>query len=199
MGQRNHLAYGLFNIFFLTILHTFTLSASYFRDFTMIIKLVARSLRNFCGDTKGASAIEFAIIGSLFLLFLFGLFGVGMRYAGNVALENTVYEAGRFVRTGQAQAMGQAAFLKAVCEGVTPPLTCGDLHFDIRTFDSFENAELTAPQENDDSYSYDPGGRNEVVVVRAFYKWPLLSYLPAPGEDAPDVLVATAVFRNEPF
>lgn len=165
----------------------------------MNMSVGAGIVRRFCRDTKGASAIEFAIVGSLFLVFLFGLFGAVLQYAGNVALEKTVYEAGRFVRTGQAQALGREGFLKAVCDGVTPPLTCDDLHFDIQTFESFKDAELTGPQEDVDDYRYQPGGRNEIVVVRAFYEWPLLTYLPTFGEGRQGVLVATAAFRNEPF
>ncbi len=169
----------------------------------LIFNAGVRRLRNFLRNRKGASAIEFAIVAGPFLLLFFGLFDAALRYAGNVSLEHTVSEAGRFVRTGQAQQLGEKAFKQRVCEDVAPPISCNGLHFDIRTFESFEAAELTSPLNSDDElrddFSYQPGGRNEIVVVRAFYEWPLLTYLPFFGQYGQGVLVATAAFRNEPF
>jgi hypothetical protein len=60
--------------------------------------------------------------------------------------------------------------------------------------------------------SYTPGVGGDIVIVRAFYEWDLLAKLPImpvgnnhidtrlsnmPNGDR--VLIATAVFRNEPF
>ncbi|MFD0988102.1 TadE/TadG family type IV pilus assembly protein [Methyloligella solikamskensis] len=170
-----------------------------------------RHLRRFRRDKKGASALEFAIIGSVFMLLLLGLFDVALRYAGNVALEKTVSEAGRLIRTGQAQQGSKEAFLQAVCDGVTPPLTCDKLRFDVQTYDSFGAADRALPQDDEDNYRYQPGGRNDIVVVTVFYEWPLLSFLPSlfrgtydkslsgDPDDDDGRLVAAAAFRNEPF
>ncbi len=155
--------------------------------------------RGFSRDTKGASALEFAIVAAPCLLLLLALFDVALRYAGNVALEHAVSEAGRFIRTGQAQQWGEEGFKQKVCAEVTPPITCDGLRFDVQTFDSLKNVELTGPKENNEDYSYQPGGRNEVVVVRVFYEWPLINYLPGFGDWGQENLIATAVFRNEPF
>ncbi|ODA66382.1 TadE-like protein [Methyloligella halotolerans] len=161
--------------------------------------------RGFLRNREGASAIEFAIVGGPFLLLLIGLFDIGLIYAGNTALDQTVAEAGRFIRTGQAQQWGEAAFRKRVCEELGPLLSCQYLHFDVRTFDNFQAAQLTDPFDNKgklkEQFSYDPGTRNEVVVVRAFYEWPILKNFPVAFGfgNSERLLVATAAFRNEPF
>ncbi|XSG81584.1 MAG: TadE/TadG family type IV pilus assembly protein [Methyloligella sp. ZOD6] len=165
-------------------------------------RIVWRS--GFLRDRRGASAIEFAIVATPFLLLLIGLFDIGLRYAGNFALEQTVYEAGRFIRTGQAQQWGEEGFKQRVCQEIAPPISCNGLHFDVRTFNSFSAAELTDPFNADgelrENYSYDPGGRNDVVIVRAFYEWPILENFPSMfGGSGKRLLVATAAFRNEPF
>jgi hypothetical protein len=54
------------------------------------------------------------------------------------------------------------------------------------------------------SWSYDPGTGGDVVVVRAFYEWPLTVLFPKdidPGnmQNGDRLLAATTVFRNEPF
>ena len=160
--------------------------------------------RGFLRDRKGASALEFAILGGPFLLLLIGLFDIGLIYAGNFALDHAVSDAGRYIRTGQAQQWGEEGFRKRVCSETGPLLSCEYLHFDVRTFDSFSKAELTDPFDKEgklrEDFGYDPGGRNDIVVVRAFYEWPILKKFPTAfgWGDGERLLVATAAFRNEP-
>jgi hypothetical protein len=51
--------------------------------------------------------------------------------------------------------------------------------------------------------SYTPGGAGDIVVVRLYYQWPV--YVTLLGNDLSNLsggrrlLVATSVFRNEPF
>lgn len=174
-----------------------------------ILRLKRLGLRCFLRDRKGASALEFAIVGAPFLLLLIGLFDIALLYIGNFALEQTVSEAARFIRTGQAQQWGETAFKNRVCANAGPVLDCSHLSFDVRVFPDWAAVELTPPidkEKSNQTYSYEPGARNEIVVVRAFYEWPFLKNFPtafdpqAPGsESGKRTLVATAAFRNEPF
>jgi Flp pilus assembly protein TadG len=165
-------------------------------------------LLRFAQNRSGASALEFAIIGVPLILLLLAIFEIAFIYMGNFSLENAVNQAARLVRTGQAQNFNAASFKQSVCEALLPPLSCEGLKLDVRTFDSFGSSELTSPVDGQGNmkqdFSFDPGARNDVVVVRAFYEWPLLKAFPAPIDFATPnngspVLIATAAFRNEPF
>ena len=54
-----------------------------------------------------------------------------------------------------------------------------------------------------EDFGFDPGGSNDIVVVRAFYEWdlmtPLLSAPLANLSGNRRLLQSTVVFRNEPF
>ena len=72
---------------------------------------------------------------------------------------------------------------------------------DVRTLPSFNNgATLTAPVAT--KTCWDPGGPNSIVLVRGYYKWPLLTPLlqaaigGAPGNRQ---INFSAVFANEPY
>jgi hypothetical protein len=79
---------------------------------------------------------------------------------------------------------------------------------DVQKFDTFADINLSPPiDENgnlDLSYKYDPGNGGDIVVVRAYYEWPLTVQLL--GLDLSNMasgnthlLSAAAAFRNEPF
>lgn len=62
---------------------------------------------------------------------------------------------------------------------------------------------------DDSNFGFDGGEGNEVVVIRAFYSWPVTPALPALIElmglrpkmpqTGAYLLLSTAIFRNEPF
>jgi len=169
-----------------------------------------RLLRRFGGDASGTSALEFAIVASPLILVLLAVFQVAFVYYANFTLENAVDRAARLVRTGQAQSLNATKFKNEVCKQLTAPLTCDKLKLDVRKYTSFGGAasDLTQPLNSKDNlkdnFSYDPGARSDVMVVRAFYPLDIGSLLPAEISlsnmaDNNRVLVATAAFRNEPF
>lgn len=168
------------------------------------------SFRRFRGDQSGASALEFAIVAAPLLLLLLAVLQVGLVFFANFALEGVTERAARLVRTGQAQKFTQAQFKSEVCKHLSAPLSCGGLKLDVRKYSSFGDAGsgLTEPLDSQgnikSNFSYDPGSRSDVVVVRAFYPLDIGSMLPAEislsnmaGNSR--VLIATAAFRNEPF
>ncbi len=78
----------------------------------------------------------------------------------------------------------------------------------MRKYSQFSSISLTVPIDSAgnlkaDQMQYTPGTGGEIVVVRAYYHWPV--YLNKLGNDLSDVssgkhlLAATAAFRNEPF
>lgn len=176
-------------------------------------------LGGFGRNSSGASALEFAIVAGPFLVLVFGIFAVGLAFAGNMTLENAVAQGARLIRTGQAQGQGFDAgtFKTEVCKYLTAPLSCGGLKLDVRTFSTFGSSNLTNPLDSNGNlksgFSYQPGAGGDIVVVRGFYEWNLLAALPImPVSHSQSIdtrlsnmpngnrlLMATVAFRNEPF
>lgn len=169
-----------------------------------------RGIRQFGGDASGASALEFALVATPLLLLLLAVLQVALVYFANFTLESAVERAARLVRTGQAQSFSASQFKTEVCKQLLPPLSCSKLQLDVRKYSSFAGAGsgLTQPLNSKgdlkNDFSYDPGARSDVMVVRAFYPLDIGAMLPEEislsnmaGNNR--VLIATAAFRNEPF
>jgi Flp pilus assembly protein TadG len=169
-----------------------------------------RGIRRFHGDASGTAALEFALVATPFFFLLLAVLQVALVYFANFMLDNAVDRAARLIRTGQAQSFSAAKFKTEVCKQLTAPLFCDNLKLDVRKYSSFAGAgsDLTQPLDSNgdlkSKFSYNPGARNDVMVVRAFYPFDIGALLPAEislsnmsGNGR--VLVATAAFRNEPF
>ena len=160
----------------------------------------------------GIAAVEFALIAVPFFFLIFGLLEVCLLFIMSAILEHGVGEAARQIRTGQMQqnGFGQVAFKTAVCAELFDLLDCdAKLRFDVKTFSSFTNTSAPdvidpATGDLDDSgFGFSPGGKNEIVVVRAFYEWdlitPVMSAPLANMSNGRRLIQATVAFRNEPF
>ena len=171
-----------------------------------------RLLRRLIRSENGAAAVEMALVATPFLMLLFGIVEIGMIFLISASLENGMDLAARTVRTGQFQTGGTAtaaAFKTAICNsfGWFQADCITNLSVDVRTFATF--ASVTAPQPvqngtfNASALTFDPGNANDIVVVRAYYKWTLLApmfnqaFQQLNGGVA--LLTATAAFRNEPY
>lgn len=168
------------------------------------------TLRFFRKERSGAAAIEFAIVAAPFFALLFALIEIGLVFFGSFTLENAVDEAGRMIRTGQAQQQGfsEDRFKEEVCNNVYALFDCmTGLKIDVRKFDDFTGVNLPPPLNGEgelqDNFQYDPGVGGEIVVVRAFYEWSLIANIPGAGlgnmGNGSRLVTATATFRNEPF
>ncbi|MEM6616536.1 MAG: TadE/TadG family type IV pilus assembly protein [Pseudomonadota bacterium] len=167
-------------------------------------------LRRFGRNKDGAAAVEFALIAIPFFALLFAILETALSFFAGQLLETGVFNASRLIRTGQAQEAGFSAnqFRDAVCDEVFGLLDCqNDIVVDVRTYVDFNDAaNLDEPVQNGEfnfQPQFDPGDREEIVVVRAFIQWPTI--VPKLGNDMSNLsngnrLLASAVtFRNEPF
>jgi Flp pilus assembly protein TadG len=171
-------------------------------------RLIRRAIRS----ERGAAAVEMALVAIPFLMLLFGVIEIGMIFLISSSLENAMVMASRTIRTGQFQTSGTttaAAFQTAICNnfGWMQSDCTKNLQVDVRTYSSF--SAVTAPQPisngkfDTSALKFSPGSANDIVVVRAYYQWPLI----APFFDQAlqqlsggvAVLTATAAFRNEPY
>ncbi len=161
---------------------------------------------------RGAAAVEMALVATPFFMLLFGIIEVGMIFLISSTLENGMDLAARTIRTGQLQSGGSAtsgAFKTSICNtfGWFQSDCTTHLSVDVRTYSTF--AAVTAPQVvqngtfNSAALTFTPGGPNDIVVVRAYYQWPLFTPFfnqalqQLNGGSA--LLTSTAAFRNEPY
>ena len=168
--------------------------------------------RLFGRSRKGSAAIEFAFVAPVFFMFLFGIIEGGIMFFGQTALMNSVQDAARLIRTGQAQGtINQSAFAQKVCDGISALLSCGNLQVDVQNYPSgFGNGGLSSPIDSSTGNlktgqnNYNTGGPCDVVVVRAFYKYTIVTpvitaFLAGHAGNNFNYLTAAAAFRNEPY
>ena len=171
--------------------------------------LPARLARRFVRKQDGAAAVEFALVAAPFLALVFALLETAFVFFANQTLEATAADAARLIMTGQAQTAGytQGDFKTAVCARVYGLFDCANgMTVNVKTYASFANYSYTPPVTSgvlNTTEAYTPGGPGCIVVVTLYYQWPIyvsmyntaLSNLNGNKR----LLVATSVFRNEPY
>lgn len=173
-----------------------------------------RAFRRFARARRGSAAVEFALVLMPFFLLTFGLAEVAMIGFAQTSLDFAVSETSRQIRTGRAQMGGvtEAQIRAELCDEINNFIVMGcdgNLYLDVRRFSSFVDASNNAmnPVQNNNfntgGMGYQPGQPSDIVVVRAYYRWRVITPLFEPifqnisgGER---ILVSTMMFRNEPF
>jgi Flp pilus assembly protein TadG len=180
------------------------------QPYSVVARLQSR-WQQFADDRRGLAAVEFALIAAPFFFLIFGLLEVCLIFIMSTVMEHAVSEAARPLRTGEAQQAGitDVQFRQSFCNEVFGILECdARLSIDVRTVSNFAASPIGAPIDedgelDDDEFRYEPGGPNDIVAVRAFYEWdlitPLMSKPLANMAGDRHLLQASAVFRNEPF
>jgi Flp pilus assembly protein TadG len=171
-------------------------------------------LRRFGVSRRGSAAVEFALVAPLFFALLFAVVEVAMVFFANQILETGTQDTARSILTHQLQD-GTPAAQQAqkvhddLCSQVEILLSCSGVMLDVRSYPT--NTPFTVPPLFDAggnaitaNFTFqlpDPNSSN-IVVVRAFYKWPLLLTnlgfsLANIGTDQ-RLLTSTTAFRVEP-
>ncbi len=170
-----------------------------------------RPFRRLLTNKSGATAVEFAIVAAPCLALLVGFFQTGLVFLADSELDAAVSEAGRYIMTGQAQNTGmtQAQFQTLVCQNIYALFNCNNLMINVQTYASFSSASTSAPaltynaqDQVTNSWSYNPGGPSDIVVVQVMYQWPLvlgpLGFNISNLANGDRLLMSTAVFQNQP-
>ena len=145
-------------------------------------------VRRFKQDSKGATAVEFAMVSVPFLGLLFAMFESAFVFLATEGLEAAVADAGRYIMTGQALTSNYAsatAFRDAVVCNPTAPrkrilpsfIDCSQLIVDVRTAGStgsttFSSADLS-PTFYTAATKYCTGAPGDIVVLRVVYPMPV--------------------------
>lgn len=159
----------------------------------------------------GSAAVEFGIVALPFFFMMFAVLELGLVFVVDSVLENAVVETGRLVRTGQAsqQNFSEAAFKTRMCERMS--IFASDCQarvtVDVRVIPQFSNTGAPDPMASGEftteSLTYANGQPGSLMLVRAWYRQPLLTPLLSQGlsrlNNGTAMLTATTAFRNEPF
>jgi len=173
-------------------------------------KLMAPA-RRFARAQDGATAVEFALVAAPFLALIFAIIETALVFFAGQTLETAATDAARLIMTGQAQTAGysQSDFKTAVCNRLAGGLfdCTNGVYVDVKTYSSFTSINTAPPIVNGkldtSNMTYTPGGPGNIVVVRLYYQWPIIVSML--GDNLANLngnqrlLMATSVFRNEPY
>jgi Flp pilus assembly protein TadG len=174
--------------------------------------------RRFARQQDGAAAVEFALIAVPFMALLFAILETALVFFAGQTLEAATADSARLVLTGQAQTgtspttgnvgYSQADFKNAVCARIASIFDCtGNIYVSVKSYSTFAQVDTSSPVTNGvfdtTKMQYSPGTAGDIVIVQVFYQWPiyvsLLDSNLSSLNGSKRLLVATAVFRNEPF
>jgi len=171
-------------------------------------------LTRFRAAREGSAAVEFGMVLPPFFMILGAVFEAGLLTLAQQTLDTGVDRAGRTVFTGAFQEKADGSdpatrFRAALCDG--PALfDCAAVKVEVTTAQTFSTTALSDPYDaNAKALAAGFGTRfqcpagNDVVTVRAAVTVPrfftLLDLSPRKLGSGGQLLVATAVFRAEPY
>jgi len=180
----------------------------------------------------GAAAIEFALLAIPYFLVIFAILETFIAFAAEELVSNAVDTMSRRMRTGQitynlgrTTDMSQTQFRQAFCNEISILISCSTseaatpskLYVDVQTFSSFSAIPTTIPKVSSDRYAdintaafkYAPGGAGTINMLRAYYRWEIITDLvrpyittirPSDGSMPTQYLIiATSAFQNEQY
>ena len=174
--------------------------------------------RRFARDERGVTAVEFGILAIPFFTIILATMQTALVYFAAQVLDSALEDATRLVRTGQAQAAGYDGnqLRSYMCDYTFNLFDCSKIKLDVTVINNFSSitsppvetcttdpiTHLTSCTLNDPP-PYDAGTKQQIVQVRAYYRYPLVIVLPYFNlKNQPDnyrLIGALRVFRNEPF
>ena len=157
----------------------------------------------------GTTAIEFSLLFIPYLILSLGIIELALMYSAGSLVEGATNNAARMIRTGQIQqASGdqQQMFRDSFCEFATVLVDCNDVEIEVQQMASFGDFDSLAPQFDGDGNfvptGFDPGGSNDRVLIRVFYRYDMMTPFIGPllaGADNSIDFISTIVLQTEPY
>jgi hypothetical protein len=179
-----------------------------------MIRAPARVLGGFRRDKRGATSIEFAMIGLPFFLLISAVFEGALLCMAQLTLDESLDQAARQVFTGTFQKGADgtdpgARLRKLMCEGRAVIFSCADLKIEVAVSPTFTTIAPRDPYDAQNkaiasgfgSAFACPAG-NDVVVIRAVSTAPHVMPVNLTGQPVgqfKQMIAATAVFQAEPY
>jgi Flp pilus assembly protein TadG len=191
-----------------------------------------RSFTRLFRSKDGAAAIEFALLAVPYFVIVFAIIETFIAYTAEQLVANAVDTMGRQLRTGNitynrgntTTDKTEAQFRALFCDEISILIKCSaaelatpdKLRLDVKTYNSFSQMPTTVPlNSNGDldisptSISYAPGGPGTKNMLRAYYKWDIITDLLRPyitnirptDKSRPNyfLIVETSAFKNEDY
>ena len=175
----------------------------------------------------GATVIEFALLSMPFFLIVFASLETFVAFSAEQILAKATDTMARKIRTGEitfnlgrSTDMTGPQFRKAYCDEIAILMPCSaselstpnKLFIDVRSFAKFSDISKTIPLKGSDldtdAFTFTPGGKKSINIVRAYYRWDIATDLVRPyissvksvdGSSQNYLMVATAVIQNEDY
>ncbi|MBR1215124.1 TadE/TadG family type IV pilus assembly protein [Bradyrhizobium sp. JYMT SZCCT0180] len=172
------------------------------------IRSFSQLLRRFRRNRGGSVVVEFAFVAPIFFALLFAIIETALMFFASQVLETVTQDSARMIMTGQAQnqQLNQEQFKAVVCGKVAALFDCNKIEVDVQSYTQFGSVDVgnqITKKAFTNPNNYKPGGAGDIVVVRLFYRWPILvtkfGYDISNLSDGTRLLTATAAFQNEPF
>lgn len=186
------------------------------------MKSTERASRRLLSNEDGSAAVEFAMVGLPFLLFVLGIMGYGLFFLNSTYLEYGVEAAARKIRTGEIKTAGKNGvmtvdeFRALACSAAQPVIDCSKMNVLVQHGTDWSGitpvacvdakGDMTKSTGNgNDALSTYAGEASEVVLVTLCYKWDLaqsFSFLhlgKGAGGSGSAILQAATAFKSEPY
>ena len=153
--------------------------------------------RRLVRDTRAAATIEFAILGSTFILLVCMTLELGLVLFTQSVMDNALRDAARLIRTNQASS--SSTFVSAVCSEVGTVLvsSCStSLQYYVASASSFSS--LTAKTSTLPN-TYTAGSSASDMIAQIGYKRNTIIPWAAKFLGNTDLLISTVAFQNEPY
>jgi hypothetical protein len=167
-------------------------------------------------NSKGSTAIEFALVAPLFFALMFSILEAGWYFFVTSAVQQANANAARLIRTGQAQeGISKDVFFAQVCDIVDRFGDCNEtLTIDVTKYSNFAALadDLSTPvcRDKDDPSiqgsqfsESDYGGERDIVRVRVCFLYrpinPALGLNLRKTKHGEREVISVSIFRNEPF
>lgn len=169
-----------------------------------------RARRRFIRDARGSVAVEFALTAIPFFTLLFAIFEAGMVFFASATLDQSLNDAARLIRTGQAQTAGTTVsqLTATVCNNVALLTNCTTkLKLDVRIYTKFSSVAYPAVTDTNGAVDssklqFNLGAAGDIVLIRAFYVWSIMSPFTtglSNNTSGTRLLQSSVAFRNEPY
>ncbi|MCF4097468.1 TadE/TadG family type IV pilus assembly protein [Maritalea mediterranea] len=166
--------------------------------------------RRFHENESGVTVVEFALLALPFFAVIGAILETGVVLLASQVLDSAVHDATRVVRTGEAQSKGYEIpeFRAKICDKTFGLFDCNQLRIRVQVIESFSSAQTNSPVDEDGDWvwasRFEPGDRNEVVLVETHYKWPTILNimgfrLGSLNGNSAMLMSSSRVFMNEPF
>jgi Flp pilus assembly protein TadG len=155
-----------------------------------------RSRRRRRDGERGTAAVEFAVVGSVFVMVLLLVFETGWQMAADAALHYGALAAARFGVTGQPGTANNrnTSILDTVLNVTGGVLTANNLSLTMTSYNGLSTVGETGQGTSGG------GGSGQFVQYTVTYQQPLLTPLAALIVNASSIThTATIVVQNEPF